>query len=161
MEIILIAAMAKNRVIGRNNEIPWHIPGEQKIFQQITWGHPLIMGRKTHDSIGHVLPGRRNIIITGNRRYQSKDCEVVHSPLEAMQICDQAKKVFIIGGGQLFKQYIKFADTLILSIIDKEISGDTFFPDFSKTDFKLVHSRKITTPVAYYIKTYCRSRQTA
>jgi dihydrofolate reductase len=158
MEIVLIAAMAKNRVIGRNNEIPWHIPGEQKIFRQTTWGYPLVMGRKTHESIGCVLPGRRNIIITGNRRYQSKDCEIVHSLTESIQICDQEKKIFIIGGGQLFKQFIKLADTLILSILDKEISGDTFFPDFSKTDFKLVQSRRITTPVAYRINTYCRSR---
>jgi len=79
MEIILIAAMAANRVIGRNNTIPWHIPGEQKRFKEITWGHPLIMGRRTHESIGRPLPGRRNIVVTRNRHYASPGCEIVHS----------------------------------------------------------------------------------
>ena len=156
MEIILIAAMAKNRVIGRDNKIPWHIPGEQKIFKQITWGYPLIMGRKTHESIGRVLPGRRNIVVTTNRSYYVNGCEMVHSLDHALQICQKEEKIFIIGGGQLFRQSIKLVDTLILSILDRDVAGDTFFPAFSEEDFKLINRRKIITPVSYTINTYCR-----
>ena len=156
MEIILIAAMAKNRVIGRDNKIPWHIPGEQKIFKQITWGYPLIMGRKTHESIGRVLPGRRNIVVTTNRSYYVNGCEMVHSLDHALQICQKEEKIFIIVGGQLFRQSIKLVDTLILSILDRDVAGDTFFPAFSEEDFKLINRRKIITPVSYTINTYCR-----
>ncbi len=156
MEIIMIAAMAKNRVIGRGNEIPWHIPGEQKMFQRLTWGHPLIMGRKTHESIGRALPGRRNIIITGNRRYSSPGCEIVNSLPESLNACEQEKKTFIIGGGQLYRQGIKFADTLVLSILAQNVDGDVFFPVFSESDFILHDSREITGPVAYHINTYRR-----
>ena len=157
MEIILIAAMARNRVIGRNNEIPWHIPGEQEMFRRITWGCPLIMGRKTYESIGRPLPGRRNIIITRNSRNNMQGCEAVHSLAEALQIYEHDKKVFIIGGGQLFQQSIKLADTMILSILDKDIEGDTFFPNFTESDFKLISSQKISGPVSYSINTYCRT----
>jgi dihydrofolate reductase len=156
MEIILIAAMAKNRVIGRDNKIPWDIPGEQTRFKKITMGHPLIMGRKTWQSLGRPLPGRRNIILTTNKEFSPDGAEVVHSLNEALATCAGADKVFIIGGEQLFRHSLPLADTLILSILDREIYGDTYFPKFSTPPFTLVSSKKIQQEDSYTITTYKR-----
>ena len=156
MVIILIADMAANRVIGRNNTIPWHLPGEQKRFKEITWGHTLIMGRKTHESIGRPLPGRRNIIVTRNPDYRAEGCDIAHSLQEAYQISATAQCVFNIGGEQLYRQGLEHADKLILTVLQEDFDGDTFFPDFAKTDFHLVGHIEVAQPVAYSILTYQR-----
>jgi len=156
MEIILIAAMASNRVIGRNNRIPWHLPGEQKRFKETTWGHTIIMGRKTHESIGKPLPGRRNIIVSRNLHYKAKECEVVTSLDQAYTVCKDDECVFNIGGEQLYRQGINDADTLIITVLQHLVEGDVFFPEFSETDFQLVQSEKILTPIPYTIQTYQR-----
>ena len=156
MEIILIAAMAANRVIGRNNTIPWHLPGEQKRFKEITWGHTLIMGRKTHESIGRPLPGRRNIIITRNPDYRAEGCDIAHSLQDAYQMSSPAQRVFNIGGEQLYRQGLDHADKLILTVLQKDIDGDTFFPAFSETDFHLVDRIEVVHPNTYSILTYQR-----
>ncbi len=156
MEIILIAAMAANRVIGRNNVIPWHIPGEQKRFRVTTWGHPLIMGRRTHESIGRALPGRRNIVVTRNRDYGSHGCEIVHSLAEAYAICRDEKRVFNIGGEQLYSQGLFQAETLILTILNGPVDGDAYFPDFSKNTFTKVSEEQVDTTPPYSIQTYRR-----
>ena len=96
MEIILIAAMAANRVIGRDNIIPWDIPGEQTRFKKITMGHPMIMGRKTYQSIGRPLPGRRNLVLTRNKNFEADGCEVVHFLKQGFAACRGENKVFII-----------------------------------------------------------------
>lgn len=158
MEIILIAAMAANRVIGRNNTIPWHIPGEQKKFRETTWGHTIIMGRVTHESIGRPLPGRRNIIVTRNRHYRAKGCEVATSLEQAYTLCNDNDRVFNIGGEQLYRLGIKDADSLILTVLQDPIDGDVFFPEFSETDFQLTGSECIKAPLPYSIQTYCRSK---
>ena len=156
MEIILIAAMAANRVIGRNNSIPWHIPGEQIRFKEVTMGHPLIMGRKTWQSIGHPLPGRRNIVLTRNTAFKAAGGEVVHSMEQALTTCRGASKVFIIGGEQLYRLGSKAAETLILTMLNQEIAGDTFFPHYSSPPFTLVQTESINSPLPYTIKTYRR-----
>lgn len=156
MEKIIIAAMAANRVIGRGNIIPWHIPGEQKRFQKITWGHALIMGRKTHESIGGPLPGRRNIIITRNRNYRSSGCETVHSLVDAYTLCQEERKVFNIGGEELYRQGLEHADTLILTILSEPYRGDVFFPEFSEDDFVKIGERRIHSCPPYVIRTYHR-----
>jgi dihydrofolate reductase len=132
MNKIIIAAMATNRVIGRKNTIPWCLPGEQNLFRKITWGHTVIMGRKTHESIGRPLPGRRNIIITRNKQYIAIGCEVVHSLEEAYTLCSDEQLVFNIGGEKLYRQGLEFADTLILTLQYKHWEGDVFFPYFDE-----------------------------
>ena len=156
MEIIVIAAMAQNRVIGLNNQIPWHLPGEQRRFRETTWGHTIIMGRKTHESIGKALPGRRNIVISSNPLYSAPGCENATSLEQAYEMCRNDIRVFNIGGEQLYKQGIQDADTLILTVLMKRIDGDTFFPEFSKADFRLIHTEKIPALVPYVIHTYQR-----
>lgn len=156
MEIILIAAMAANRVIGRNNSIPWDIPGEQGRFKEVTMGHPLIMGRKTWQSIGSPLPGRRNIVVTRNRQFKAEGAEVVHSLDQGLETCRDRQKVFIIGGEQLYQIGLELADTLILTVLDQEISGDAFFPEFSCPPFKLIHTEQVTGQLPYAVKTYRR-----
>ncbi len=156
MEIVLIAAMAANRVIGRDNSIPWDIPGEQTRFKEITMGHSLIMGRKTWESIGRPLPGRRNIVVSRNTVFQAPGAEVVHSLEEGITLSAhrQEEKLFVIGGAQLYRLALDRADTLILTRLEQKVVGDTFFPEFSCPPFQLVETERITEPVVYRLETY-------
>jgi len=156
MEIILIAAMAANRVIGRDNIIPWDIPGEQTRFKEITMGHPMIMGRKTYQSIGRPLPGRRNLVLTRNKNFEADGCEVVHSLKQGIAACRGENIVFIIGGEQLYRSGLEHADTLILTVLDQEVEGDAFFPEFSCPPFTLIHTEKVHRAAPYTIQTYKR-----
>jgi dihydrofolate reductase len=158
MEIILIAAMTTDRVIGHNNTIPWHIPGEQTRFKEVTMGHSLIMGRKTWQSIGHPLPGRQNIVLTGNREFQAPGCQVVYSLEQGLESArkNSAKKVFIIGGEQIYRLALERADSLLLTIIDREYPGDTFFPEFSCPPFALTDSQQVLQPVPYTVQTFLK-----
>lgn len=137
-EICIIAALADNLVIGNNGQIPWRIPEDLKRFKELTTPHPIIMGRITHESIGRVLSGRTNIVITSNPDYQSFGCIVVHSLEEALKKSEGNDKVFIIGGEKIYKQALPIADRLFLTKVRGEFEGDTFFPDYS--DFKNVCS---------------------
>ncbi|WYD81148.1 MAG: dihydrofolate reductase [Candidatus Electrothrix gigas] len=160
MEIILIAALAANRVIGQGKTIPWDIPGEQARFKEITMGSSLIMGRKTWDSLGRrrPLPGRRNIVVTRQRDFQAPGAEVVHSLDQGLALTATEEKVFIIGGAQLYKLALDLdrADTLILTELEQEVTGDVFFPSFSCPPFMLVRTEEITEPIRYHIRTYQR-----
>jgi dihydrofolate reductase len=155
MEIILIAAMSLNRVIGRNNTIPWKIPGEQKMFREFTFGHTVIAGRKTFESIGHPLEHRRNIIVTSNPAYSLLGCEVACNIASAIEMCS-GDKVFIIGGQKIYEQCLSFADKLYLTVLHREVEGDTFFPPIPENDFYVESSRffKGTEPFTFYC--YCR-----
>ena len=156
MEIILIAAMAANRVIGQNNRIPWRLPGEQQRFRAVTWGHPLLMGRRTHESIGRPLPGRRNIVVSRNPKYQAPGCEVVHSLEQAYTLCRGEERVFNIGGEQLYRQGLAQADTLLLTVLGETVAGDAFFPEFSLTEFTLAGQEEVAGQLPYSILTYRR-----
>ncbi len=158
MEIILIAAMAANRVIGRGATIPWDIPGEQTRFKETTMGSSLIMGRKTWDTIGRPLPGRRNIVVTRQSGFQTLGAEVVHSLGQGLILTEGEDKVFIIGGAQLYQLALEQADTLILTELEQEVEGDAFFPRFSSPPFFLVETEKITEPIPYRICTYQRGK---
>ncbi|XOF34100.1 MAG: dihydrofolate reductase [Candidatus Electrothrix sp. YB6] len=158
MELILIAAMAANRVIGRENGIPWYIPGEQIRFKEITMGHTLIMGRKTWQSIGRPLPGRRNIVVTRNTEFSAAGADVAHSLEQGITAAGEGK-IFIIGGAQLYRQALDRADTLILTRLEQEIAGDAFFPEFTCPPFALLQIEEVSGPVSYRIETYTR-RQT-
>jgi len=152
MNIILIAAMAKNRTIGKNNEIPWKIKGEQKMFKEITVGHVVIMGRKTFESIGRPLKDRRNIIITSQSDYSVSDCEIAHGIKSAIAMCSEYDQVFIIGGGNIYEQSLPIANKIYLTVLHREICGDAFFPKISLDDFKITSSKllEFSEPATLY-----------
>lgn len=133
----MIAAMAKDRVIGADNDMPWHLPADLKHFKAITLGKAVIMGRKTYESIGKALPGRPNIVITSNADYSLSDATVVDSPESAFEVAKalsndngQNDEVMIIGGGTIYQSFLDRADTLYLTHIDLSVEGDTQFPDY-------------------------------
>lgn len=129
MKISLIVAMASNRVIGLNNQMPWHLSADLKKFKQITMGAPILMGRKTYESIGRPLPGRTNIIISRNPRYSQPGCLVFNDIDQALESCGDVKEAFVIGGSDFYKAMLPIADTLYLTQIHQEFNGDTFFPE--------------------------------
>ena len=146
MKISLIAAMAENRVIGRQGRIPWKIPGEQQIFKKITMGHVVIMGRKTFESLDQPLAGRTNIIVTRQTVYRADGCIVAHDLSDAIKCCPADEdEAFICGGGQLYHEALPLADRIYLSVLPGKIAGDTFFPDISPAEFRVKQSETIMT----------------
>ena len=125
--INIIVAMSKNRVIGNNNTLIWHLPEDLRRFKELTTGNTIVMGRKTYESIGKPLPNRRSIIITRDTNYLVDGCEVVNSLEEALLLSNS--DCFIIGGGEIYRQAIDIADRLYITTIDKEFEGDTTFPE--------------------------------
>ena len=128
--IKIIVAMSKNRVIGNNNELIWKLSSDLKRFKELTTNNPVVMGRKTYESIGKPLPNRRNIIITRNLEYEVGDCEIVSSLEEALLLT--GSDCFIIGGGEIYKQSLEIVDKIYLTLVHKEFEGDTKFPDLNK-----------------------------
>ena len=136
MIISLIAAMDKNRVIGnKDNKLPWYLPADLKHFKSITLGKPIIMGRKTFESIGKPLPERTNIVITWNENYQEPGCVLVHSPEEALQAAGVAPEIIIIGGAEIFAQFLPLAKRLYFTLIDGEFDGNIYFPEWSPKEW--------------------------
>lgn len=129
MVISLIAAMAENRVIGRNNTIPWDIPADRKRFRALTLGHPVIMGRKTFESLAGPLPGRKNIIITRQMDYRAEGCFIAHDLASALAMAGETDELFICGGGEIYRQALPIADRIYLTIIHSRFDGDTRFPE--------------------------------
>jgi dihydrofolate reductase len=128
----MIAAMANNRVIGLDNKMPWHLPADLQHFKKVTTGKPVIMGRKTFESIGRPLPGRRNIIITRNSEYQAVGIETVTTPEAALELVFDVEEVMIIGGGNIYQQFLERTERLYLTFIDLDVEGDTQFPDYQE-----------------------------
>lgn len=128
MKISLIAAMAHDRVIGKNNLMPWHMPADLKHFKAITINKPVIMGRNTFMSIGKALPNRQNIVVTRDLNYQATGCEIAHSLEEAIRMAGTQEEVMIIGGAQLYQCALPQATHMYLTLIDSPIAGDTYFP---------------------------------
>jgi len=154
MLISSIVAMASNRVIGNRGDIPWKIPCEQKKFKQITLGHSVIMGRKTYESIGRPLPGRTNIVVTRQSDYQAAGCIIVHDLDSAFRSCPpEENEAFICGGGQLYRESLPVTDRIYLTVLPREVSGDTYFPEISETDFKITKSEFIegVEPYEFFI----------
>lgn len=143
MTISLIAALSQNRVIGKNNDLPWHLPDDMKYFMQTTKKHTVIMGRKNYDSIPEKfrpLPNRTNIIITRQEDFSAPECIVVHSMEQAIDFALSAKEdeVFIIGGSEIYQLGMPFTQRMYLTEIQTIIQGDTYFPAFPVTDWKEV-----------------------
>lgn len=130
--ISLIAAMARNRIIGKDNTMPWHLPADLAHFKRITMGKPVIMGRRTYESIGFPLPGRKNVVITRNPDYAPEGVVVVDSIDAALNEVRDAEEVMIIGGGQLYREMLPRADRLYLTLIQADVEGDTEFPDYTQ-----------------------------
>lgn len=157
MELIVIAAIAANRVIGLHNTIPWHIPEEMAHFKATTMGHTLIMGRKTYQSIGGPLPGRRIVVVSRDPRFRPHPvCTSAASLTEALAGCGEAAKVFVAGGEELYRAALPLADTLVLTRIGKDYAGDAFFPDFSDLPFVCVERQPLPAAVDLVVETYRR-----
>ncbi len=145
--------MSRNRVIGKGNALPWHLPADLKYFKRITLGKPIIMGRKTFESIGRPLPGRVNIIVTHELAYRADGCTVVHSIDEAISIAQAHEEVMVIGGAKLFEQVLPRAERIYLTEIDEEFAGDIFFPELDRRVWREIqraaHAPDEQNPYAY------------
>ena len=126
----LIVAMAKNRTIGVNNTLPWRCPEDLKHFKALTMGHHMIMGRKTFDSIGRLLPGRTTVVVTRDRNLQIEGCLMANSLPDAIAACANDEKIFIVGGAEIYAQALEHIDTLYITEIQQAIEGDAHFPEF-------------------------------
>jgi dihydrofolate reductase len=159
MHVSMIVAMAANRIIGDKGAIPWKIPGEQKMFKEITLGHTVIMGRKTYETIGRPLPGRTNIVVTRQADYQAPGCKIAGSLVAALQACaDEEGEAFICGGGQLYHEALPLAGRIYVTVIPREIAGDTYFPEIPASSFKVIKSERIHGVEPYDIYIYERIR---
>jgi len=138
MQLSIIVAMDANRVIGNNNQLPWHLPADLHHFRQITMGKPILMGRKTWESIGRPLPGRTSIVITRDRNYVAEGCIVVHSVDEALRAARGHDEVMVIGGEQLYRQVLPDADVLYLTLVEGDFTGDAFFPELAHAQWREV-----------------------
>lgn len=159
MSLSIIAAMDKNRLIGQQGKIPWDLPADLKYFKKTTMGSPVIMGRKTFESIGSPLPGRRNIILTRNKNYTAKKCEIINSQKEVLNMfLNNDEEAFIIGGAEIYQLFLNYSKKLYLTIIEQQFSGDTYFPKIDWENwFKISEERGITdknNPYSYSFYIY-------
>lgn len=146
LRLSILVAMAKNRVIGKHNALPWHLPPDLKHFKALTMGHHIIMGRKTYESIGKPLLGRANVIITHQIGYQAPGATVVHSVDDAFNVCQDCSSMssegFIIGGAELYGQTLDLCQRLYITEIQQDFEGDTFFPEFNLDDWNEIAREK-------------------
>ena len=135
MKRSLVVAMARNRVIGRDNALPWRLPADLAYFKRVTMGHPVVMGRRTYESIGKPLPGRQNIVVSRNRDFHAPGCTVVGSLDEAWKAAGDAPEVSVIGGTSIFAETLPIADRIHLTEVQAEVPGDTYFPEFDRSQW--------------------------
>jgi dihydrofolate reductase len=133
MSLAIIAAMTPDRVIGRNNQLPWHLRADLQRFKQITMGKTLLMGRKTHESIGKALPGRTNVILTQQADYQATGCEIIHQLEPLLQ---QQTEIMLIGGASLYAQLLSSAQKMYLTLVAADLAGDAHFPPWDHNDWQ-------------------------
>jgi len=153
MKISLIAAMAENRVIGRGPEIPWDLPDDRRRFREITWGHPLVMGRKTFETLGGPLSGRENIVLTRDRSYRAEGCLVVHGRDEVLVRAGDADEVFICGGEEVYREFLPLADRIYLTVLHREVEGDVLFPEIPG-NFVVTARERVSEPVPHSFLVY-------
>ena len=159
----LIVAMARNRVIGADGGIPWHLPEELKRFKSLTLGHHIVMGRKTWESIGRLLPGRTTVIVTRQRGYRVPGAQVACSLDDAIAACGADDEIFVIGGAELYAQALARAGRLYLTTVDADVAGDTFMPDYAAGDWREVAAQAFPAdarhPYSFRCVTYERIRK--
>lgn len=142
-EIVLVAAVAKNGVIGRDNALPWRLKGDMQFFRRTTIGHTVVMGRKTWDSLGRPLPNRHNVVVTRNAAFKAEGAEVASS-LETALAAGGDGSIFVIGGAEIYRQALPYADRLLITEVDAEVEGDACFPAFDHSAF--VESARVLHP---------------
>ena len=148
--LTLVAAVARNGVMGRDGTLPWHLPGDLQHFRQTTWGHPLLMGRRTFQSIGRALPGRESVVLTHDESFAAKGVHVAHDLAEGLELAAAlaAKmgvgEIMVVGGGMLYGALIERAKRLIITEVDAEVRGDVLFPQISMTQWQLLARSQIT-----------------
>lgn len=156
----LIVAMDENRLIGNDNQLPWRLPADLAFFKRTTMGKPIIMGRKTFDSIGRPLPGRRNIVITRDPEFSAEGCEVVHSIETALTGCSDHDELMLIGGATLYEQTLDQVSCMYITRINHSFSGDTWFPEFDLTQWEIVEKEDFEAdqdnPFSYSFVKYVR-----
>ena len=138
MKLAIIVATDEQRLIGKENNLPWKLSADLQYFRRITMGKPLIMGRNTHESIGRALPGRQNIVLTSDVTYQAKGCDIAHSVDEALACCEYEDEVMVMGGSSLYSQFLPQADKLYLTLVHTTLTGDTWFPKWDKLEWKQI-----------------------
>jgi dihydrofolate reductase len=134
--ISLIVAMSLNRVIGRDNAVPWRLPAELKLFKSLTMGHHIVMGRRTWESINRLLPGRTTVIVTRNPDYRVAGALVAHSLQQAIELCGNDPEIFVIGGADIFRDALPLATRIYLSVVETEIEGDTYMPEWDPSEWR-------------------------
>lgn len=160
--ISLLVAMDKNHVIGLENDLPWHIPNDLKFFKQKTTNQTIIMGRKTHESIGRPLPNRKNIVLTKQKDEYPSHVDIIHDieTIKTYSENDPAEEFFVIGGANVFRQVLPFADRMYITLIDESFTGDTYFPAFPQCEWILKTKEKgeknEKNPYDYYFLQYDR-----
>ncbi|MGM1430916.1 dihydrofolate reductase [Sphingobacterium lactis] len=159
--LTFVVAAAENNAIGKNNQMPWHLPNDFKYFKSTTMGHSIVMGRKTFESIGRPLPGRRNIVITRQNDFRAEEVDVANSIEDVMNYCRDEKEVFIIGGGNIFKQTLPLVNKVHLTRVHTTIpDADAFFPELPEQDWELVssdpHQKDEKHAFDYTIEVYTR-----
>ncbi len=138
--IVMIAAVAENNALGKNNELVWHLPNDFKRFKELTSGHYIIMGRKTFESFPKPLPNRTHVVITRQQNYQPDGCIVVNSIENAIKACPENETIYIIGGGEIYNQALAFSDTIEITKVHGEFEADAFFPEIKAEEWELVQS---------------------
>ncbi|KGP71117.1 dihydrofolate reductase [Pontibacillus yanchengensis] len=160
--ISFLVAMGRNRVIGKDNDLPWRLPEDLKFFKQVSMGKTIIMGRKTFESMNGPLPGRTNVVVTRNKDYEKEGCTVIHGIDEIYKWNEEQpeKEWLVIGGSHLFEQVINEADRMYITWIDEEFDGDTYFPEFDEKNWILTQNEKgkkdEKNPYDYYFRQYDR-----
>ncbi len=158
--ISIIVAMAENRVIGNDNSLPWHLPADLKHFKAMTLGKPIIMGRKTWESLPGKLPGRTHIVVTANHDYLADGCVVVHSLEQALEAAGDVPEAMIVGGAMLYGEALPLADRIYLTLVEIQAEGDTSFPEYSQEQWREVgrerHPADDRNPYAYSFVTLSR-----
>tara|TARA_B100000965_G_C19181365_1_gene578950 strand:+ start:73 stop:558 length:486 start_codon:yes stop_codon:yes gene_type:complete len=138
MRLSIIVAMDRNQLIGADGALPWRIPDDLKNFKKITMGRPILMGRKTHESIGRVLPGRENIVLTSNKDYIAEGCTIKNTLDQVYSYCDKEEELFVMGGANLYSQTLIKAERLFITEINADLNGDTFFPKYNRNQWEEV-----------------------
>ena len=160
MRLSIIAAMARNRVIGRDNRLPWRLPADWRRFKRLTMGHHLIMGRKTFESIGRPLPGRICIVLTGRRSYAPAGVQVAASLEDALRLAQGDNEVFVGGGAGVYRQTLDLANRMYLTLLPDDFEGDTYFPRYDESRWEVrqteVHEPEKTDPNQYTFQTLDR-----
>jgi len=156
VELIVIAAMSRNRVIGSKGSIPWHVPADLHQFKKATMGHAVIMGRKTYESIGRPLVGRRTVVVSRDPGCTTGCCEVAGSVEEALALLAGESLVFVAGGGEIYRHALRLADQVRLTVLDLEAQGDTYFPELPVALFSLVRQEQFAGPPSFTVQYYER-----